>query len=423
MSSPSGPLPPPTPEGPLTPNEQSLKRALEAAIAENNALKQNPKMRRIGTTKDCSYIHCIRKLASLYVGIRALINDWDLYQLESQDPNLAKLRETDTPGQKRSHDRNVESFKILWALLSSTEYRDLLEDSETMVARMKALELKADGARGDDIGKLKPEIANWLNDETIAAAADGLVDPKLLVSPMDKACRGFQHPVTGRLLCSIIYDWDDPEVRKKIQDADPNYPRYVNYFVRAFYDPKLIDPTNVEQGFLMSPLLVKVFQFIFTSPHSVLATENIENQEPTFSTPRKGKSKGRPPTRKCVSNLIGMTSVTVRSIAYACVQLHFTLNVLDSYNHEGDGFSYAGLWDTIIDYFEDGTKDEEEVKALYKWWNHRIFPLHGQASNGSKNIAASKSTLEEQRKARALAALTAANGTPPSQTPAPFNAS
>ncbi|ESK90124.1 hypothetical protein Moror_7819 [Moniliophthora roreri MCA 2997] len=99
-----------------------------------------------------------------------------------------------------------------------------------------------------------------------------------------------------------------------------------------------------------------------------------------------------------------------RSIAYACVQLHVTLSTIDPYNHESNGFSYLGLWDTIVNYLKDGTKDVQEVKALYQWWNSHVFPSHGDSSNASKSMNASKSTLEEQRKARALAASAAANG-------------
>jgi hypothetical protein len=60
----------------------------------------------------------------------------------------------------------------------------------------------AAGARGDDAANLKPAIVSWLID----LYPDEKPAP---LSPSNKTERGFEHDVTGRLLCPVDYDWQD----------------------------------------------------------------------------------------------------------------------------------------------------------------------------------------------------------------------
>jgi hypothetical protein len=59
----------------------------------------------------------------------------------------------------------------------------------------------AGGARGDDAANLKLVIVSWI------VALFGNPLPPL--SPNIKSDRGFEHDVTGHLLCPIDYDWTD----------------------------------------------------------------------------------------------------------------------------------------------------------------------------------------------------------------------
>ena len=67
-----------------------------------------------------------------------------------------------------------------------------------------SLKLKkgADCARGDDTNNLKQSIAIWLNNQT--------PHPSPLLTVNDKQKRGFNHDLTGGLLCPVDYDWTDP---------------------------------------------------------------------------------------------------------------------------------------------------------------------------------------------------------------------
>jgi hypothetical protein len=59
----------------------------------------------------------------------------------------------------------------------------------------------AGGARGDDAANLKPVIVGW-----IVALFENPLPP---LSPHIKSDRGFEHDITGRLLCPIDYNWSD----------------------------------------------------------------------------------------------------------------------------------------------------------------------------------------------------------------------
>jgi hypothetical protein len=57
------------------------------------------------------------------------------------------------------------------------------------------------GARGDDAANIKPAIVSWLGSL--------FQNPEVPLSPSNKTERGFEHDITGKLLCPIEFDWDD----------------------------------------------------------------------------------------------------------------------------------------------------------------------------------------------------------------------
>lgn len=61
----------------------------------------------------------------------------------------------------------------------------------------------ANNARSDDLSRVKSGVASLLNNRT-----NGAPNPPLDLYTRDG--RGLQNDVTGRLLCPVIYDWDDP---------------------------------------------------------------------------------------------------------------------------------------------------------------------------------------------------------------------
>ena len=63
------------------------------------------------------------------------------------------------------------------------------------------LKTGADRARADDTNRLKIAIVNWLNNLQERAQP--------LLIPEDKLKHGFDHDITGQLLCPVDYDWLD----------------------------------------------------------------------------------------------------------------------------------------------------------------------------------------------------------------------
>lgn len=97
------------------------------------------------------------------------------------------------------------------------------------------------------------------------------------LSPKVKEGRGINNDVTGRLLCPIDYDWDDPEyvplyslylrrdgiidlfsVRANLRNAAPGYNFTSSLFLRCLYEDEDGDPNSPEAGFLKGPLLLRV---------------------------------------------------------------------------------------------------------------------------------------------------------------------
>lgn len=67
------------------------------------------------------------------------------------------------------------------------------------------LQSGANDARSDNTSRLKTAIADWLN------AHDPSDMIPIRLSTRGKEERGICNDVTGRLLCPIDYDWDDPQ--------------------------------------------------------------------------------------------------------------------------------------------------------------------------------------------------------------------
>jgi hypothetical protein len=69
---------------------------------------------------------------------------------------------------------------------------------------------------------------------------------------------------------------------------------------------------------------LQAFKFIFTSPSSVQDIECQEDvDEHTPSTRKRSRRNQKAPTRGHVANLLGLKSVTPRSLAYVAVQVSF----------------------------------------------------------------------------------------------------
>lgn len=137
-------------------------------------------------------------------------------------------------------------------------------------------------------------------------------------------------------------------------------------------------------------LVLQVYKAIFTSPSSakyVSEDDDDENMPPAKL--RKISSSNKPVRRNVATKLHLNGKVTPRSIAYAAVQiclfyymasspllicdckLHFNLQTAGSWSGIYGRFDYEGLYNYIVDVFEDtpGPAAKKRAQDLLKWWS------------------------------------------------------
>lgn len=118
----------------------------------------------------------------------------------------------------------------------------------------------------------------------------------------------------------------------------PDYAVTAHSFPNFLYAGDHCDPQDPEAGLFRNLLLVKVrdllsskcltakylhqaYKFLFTSPTSAAEVSlDTTGPQPEDLPPRKRSRRTGPATRSNVANIIGMQSVTPRSIAYTAVQ-------------------------------------------------------------------------------------------------------
>ncbi|KAJ3764616.1 hypothetical protein FB446DRAFT_799470 [Lentinula raphanica] len=193
-----------------------------------------------------------------------------------------------------------------------------------------------------------------------------------------RAGRGLQNDMTGSLLCPGEIDWDNTDIRAAVKRMDPDYDFASSAHSRCFYKDEDFNSDLPDKGYLQSYLLLQVYRTIYTSPSS--ANEQSEDVENLPSAKKKQASNSH---RAHVANIIHLSEVTGRSIAYAAVHLHLALTDASRWVHSYDGYNYQDLWNFIVDFFEDPIDDEaaKQAKELLKWWTDHIFTGTGSASN------------------------------------------
>ncbi|KAJ3845258.1 hypothetical protein F5878DRAFT_705652 [Lentinula raphanica] len=267
-------------------------------------------------------------------------------------------------------------------------------------ALLNELERGAESAKTHDTQSATKIVGNELNrrirkinEQKMKAfrEARSTVEPSLeLLDELDEGSRvnrGLQNDMTGGLLCPVEIDWSDANTRAAVQRMDPEYDFASSARSRCFYKDEDFDADSPDDGYLQSYLLLQVYRTIYTSPSSAKdQSEDVENLPP----PAK-KNKSANSQRAHVANIIHLSEVTPRSIAYAAVHLHLALTDASQWTNCYDGYNYRDLWNFIVDFFEDPADDDaaKQAKDLLKWWTDRIFTGTGSAANnrGTKMIS------------------------------------
>ncbi|KAL6303257.1 hypothetical protein BKA93DRAFT_914146 [Sparassis latifolia] len=250
-------------------------------------------------------------------------------------------------------------------------------------------------ARSDDTSSMKTAIVVWLRKDIAASGKD--------IHPKRKPGRGFNHPVTGALLCPAALDYMDAGVQQALKEhtATINGRLIDGTDWPAFIYSGTYNPDLPWVGMLRGPLLVRTFIHIFLSPSLAnsddedLHDENLDAGSPNRST-RSGNA-----------DLNGMTAVTPHSIAYCACQLMFALCSATVFNKFSKDHHCIGFYRSVCAFFAD-PEFHEEVADLLRWWNRRVFPeSHGPVQHTGNYH------LENLKRAKA------ANATPVSASASP----
>ncbi|KAF7968770.1 hypothetical protein HWV62_29340 [Athelia sp. TMB] len=200
-------------------------------------------------------------------------------------------------------------------------------------------------ARSEDTKGLKTAVISWIRMQLPGGNMEGL-EAHL------KTNRGFNHPLTGKLLCPVNMDWNDPLVVEGLRSGTTkllgvHWPRFL-------YADLEYDREKPWKGLFRGELLIKGYRHIFTSPSSVYDGE-----------PRA--------TRSGNARIHGMIKVTLASIAYVATQVRFSLSSHSVFSRNNCVTETEQFYNTCMDLFLD-PRERSEITALLSWWNEKIFP-------------------------------------------------
>ncbi|KAG1781183.1 hypothetical protein EV702DRAFT_962815 [Suillus placidus] len=196
----------------------------------------------------------------------------------------------------------------------------------------------AAGARGDDTKTLKSAVLDW-----IAPKGEAIQLPLHRNSKID---HGYNHELTGSLLCPAGLDWNDPQTKDNLRSGEllvcgDQWPVFL--YAHHTYDAE--DPWC---GLLRSRLLVCAYKHVFTSPSSV-------DREPKATRSRNAR-------------LHGMNSVTAASMAYIATQVRFALSSSSVFSRTDTATDSETFYHSLLDLLEDAD-ESKEVDELLVWWN------------------------------------------------------
>ncbi|KAI5998463.1 hypothetical protein EDC04DRAFT_2584820, partial [Pisolithus marmoratus] len=199
-----------------------------------------------------------------------------------------------------------------------------------------------DGAQGDDSATLKAAVAQWLNESQPPP------DPPL--SAEKKNGRGFNHKITGKLLCPVDCNWSNADA---IREFQPNFHVMAHSWPSFLYADGDYDPTRPAKGLFKGKYLVMVS----------IVVKNI----PQASQPKRITWK----THCHVARLLKMNTVQLQAIAYMATQLHFALSSCSLWMVVDEDFNHEEFYHNIVDYFKLPISPQKaaELNDLLMWWN------------------------------------------------------
>ncbi|KAG2340111.1 hypothetical protein BDR05DRAFT_977499 [Suillus weaverae] len=227
-------------------------------------------------------------------------------------------------------------------------FEQLLDLSEEEILHVREL-------IGDDTKMLKFAVLDWNTPK------GAVIQPPLHRN--SKIDHGFNHELTGSLLCPAGLDWSDPDSEMSV--CSDQWPIFL--YAHHTYDTD--DPWC---SLLRSRLLVCAYKHVFTSPSSV-------NKEPKAM--RSGNAW-----------LHGTSLVMIASMAYIATQVRFALSSSSVFSRTDTTTDSETFYHSLLDLFKD-PDESMEVNELLTWWNRQVFPT----STAAKRPISTNGTLSKIR--------------------------
>ncbi|KAI9454727.1 hypothetical protein HD554DRAFT_2031225 [Boletus coccyginus] len=277
---------------------------------------------------------CIRQLVSLTDRVEDLVHEAD---------RRACLDDSDVASSEEA-DRLYSAYKQLLHWQPSLGKIFASQSHILKLANIfKDLNRGADSARGDDAASPKPAVIHWLT----ATYPNTELDLEL----SEKTGRGFDHNITGRLLCPVDYNWQDDQHRAGIRNFHPDFLVTADSWPAFLYEGEKYDPQNPSKGLFKNHLLLKAFKHIFTSPSSALKMD-VEHEP--VQQPKRHRKHDERRTRS---------------------HLRFALSNCGSWWIIDGEFNYHHFYNNIIAFFEQAEtpKEKKFIQDLLFWWNRWHF--------------------------------------------------
>ncbi|KAI5984229.1 hypothetical protein EDD15DRAFT_2375483 [Pisolithus albus] len=347
----------------------SLKR-LVSLLEEENAQLQC-KMVKKPVQSLTREGRAVRRLVTLVEPVVDLVAEYDRRQIQAAEQQVSSNSELILPTTEQQYTYRAYEKLVQWCP-SIRKLVGLAAEADTagldVALACTELQKGADGARGDDCATLKTAVAQWLNESRPPP------DPPF--NSREKYGRGFNHDLTGKLLCPVDYNWADADVRTAIKEYHPDFRVTADSWPSFLYADGEYDPNNPAKGLFKGKYLVMTFRCIFTSPssaqHELGSGDTARRTQPLKATWR---------SRQHVARLLKMNTVQPRAIAYVATQLRFALSSCPSWTTVDEDFNHEEFYHNIVDYFElpSSAWKALEVNELLLWWNRNVF--------GRENIA------------------------------------
>ncbi|KAF8900735.1 hypothetical protein CPB84DRAFT_1847184 [Gymnopilus junonius] len=272
----------------------------------------------------------------------------------------------------------IDASKFVRRRRWASEYRDLisviplapdlvLASGEGGLQHIAAeLDFGRGKAHATDVSTIKANIHQWYEFQPAIDAVGG------------RHLLGFHHAAIGHMLCPADLDWDDPSIRKALQDGKKEI--LPSDFPHVFWKDEIIYGDFFE-GFMQGELVVKAFLHIFIGPSAA-------NDTTTSRSTRQGNAA-----------IHGITTVTIYAIAYAATILRF---VLSGQSTMSRGARTKGKW-PYKDFYNELVQtmqgmDTDDLEDLMGWWQDTIFGGYDDENDDEDNRSSMAARMRAQAK-------------------------